>query len=85
MECSWFATDTRRKTRRTNARTRKKLSLRHVRGVATASARLLGVLESVRLDGRAEWKEDEDERRRLLATGEYSVENSMKEPGASAE
>jgi hypothetical protein len=53
--------------------------------VATASARLLGVRESVRFGGREEWKEDEDERRLFLATGEYSVENSMKEPGESAE
>ena len=58
-----------------------------MRGVATASARLLGVRESVRFGGRwfDEWKEDEEERRLFLATGEYSVENSMKEPGESAE
>ena len=66
-------------------RTSKRLSLRHVRGVATASARLLGVRESVRFGGREAWKEDEEERRLFLATGEYSVENSMKEPGESAE
>jgi len=67
-------------------RTSKKLSLRQVRGVATASARLLGVRESVRFGGRdAAWKEDEEERRLFRATGEYSVENSMKDPGESAE
>ena len=58
-----------------------------MRGVATASeTRLLGVRESVRfVGGRDAWKEDEDERRLFLATGEYSVENSMKQPGESAE
>ena len=56
--------------------------------MATASeTRLLGVRESVLfVGGRDEaWKEDEEERRLFLATGEYSVENSMKEPGESAE
>ena len=67
-------------------RTSNKLNLRHVRGVATASeTRLLGVRESVRFGGREAWKEEEEERRLFLATGEYSVENSMKEPGESAE
>ena len=76
----------RRKTRKTRTRTSKKLNLRQVRGVATASARLLGVRERVRFDGRdAAWKEEEEERRLFRATGEYSVENSMKEPGESAE
>ena len=85
MEFSRVATDMRRKTRKTSTRTSKKLNRRHVRGVATASARLLGVRESVRFGGRDVWKEEEDERRLFLATGEYSVENSMNEPGESAE
>ena len=87
VEFSWVVTDMRRKTRKTRISTSNKLNLRHVRGVATASAtRLLGVRESVRFGGRdVLWKEDEEERRLFLATGEYSVENSMKEPGESAE
>jgi len=78
-------TDIRRKTRKTSTRRSKKLNLRHVRGVATASARLLGVRESVRFRGRDAWNEEEEERRLLLEVGEYSVENSMKEPGESLE
>ena len=78
-------TDIRRKIRKTSTRRSKKLNLRHVRGVATASARLLGVRESVRFRGRDAWNEEEEERRLLLLVGEYSVENSMKEPGESLE
>lgn len=85
VEFSRVATDKRRKTRKTSKSTSKKLNLRHVRGVATASARLLGVRESVLFGGRDAWKEEEEERRLFLATGEYSVENSMKLPGESAE